>query len=58
MWNWVKTVFIITSLKTEIARSVRGPELQGPRAEDAFGGVVPRAENVGGLDNSRLQSSQ
>ena len=23
------------SLKTEIARSVRGPELQGPRAEDA-----------------------
>ena len=34
---------------TEIARSVRGPKLQGPRAEDAFGGAVPRAENFGDL---------
>ena len=33
---WVDTVFILTSLKTEIARSVRGPKLQGPRAEDAL----------------------
>ena len=29
-------VFILTSLKTEIARSVKGPKLQGPRAEDAM----------------------
>ena len=33
---WVNTVFILTSLKTEIARSVRGPKLQGHRAEDAL----------------------
>ena len=31
-----KTVFKFTSLRTEIARSVRGPKLQGPRAEDAL----------------------
>ena len=30
------TVFILTSLKTEIARSARGPKLQGPRAAEAF----------------------
>ena len=30
------TVFALTSVKTEIARSVRGPELRGPRAEDAL----------------------
>ena len=30
------TVFKLTSLKTEIARSVRGPKLQEPRAEDAL----------------------
>ena len=29
------SVFLI-SLRTEIARSVRGPKLQGPRAEDAM----------------------
>ena len=33
---WINTVFVIISLKTEIARSVRGPKLQGPRAEDAM----------------------
>ena len=33
---WVNTVFILTSLKTEIARSVAGPDLQEPRAEDAL----------------------
>ena len=33
---WVNTVFILTSLKTEIARSARGPKLQGPVAEDAL----------------------
>ena len=27
---------LLTSIKTEIARSVRGPKLQGPRAEDAL----------------------
>ena len=33
---WVNTVFILISLKTEIARSVNGPNLQGLRAEDAM----------------------
>ena len=32
---WVSTVFILISLKTEIARSVKGPKLQGHHAEDA-----------------------
>ena len=30
------TRLILTSLKTEIARSTRGPKSQGPRAEDAL----------------------
>ena len=47
MWIWVNTVFILTSLKTEIARSVRGPKLQEPLAEDAL--AEPRAENFGDL---------
>ena len=34
--DWVSTVFILISLKTEIARSVNGPKLQGPHAEDAM----------------------
>ena len=33
---WVSTVLKLISLKTEIARSVKGPKLQGPRAEDAM----------------------
>ena len=33
---WVSTVFTLISIKTEIARSVRGPKLQGPRVEDAM----------------------
>ena len=33
---WVSTVFILTSLKTKIARSARGPKSRGPRAEDAL----------------------
>ena len=33
---WVNTVLKLTSRKTEIARSARGPKLQGPRAEDAM----------------------
>ena len=32
----VSTVFTLTSLKTEIARSVRGPKLQGHHAEDGM----------------------
>ena len=32
----VNTVFILTSLKTEIARSAKGPKLQEPRAQDAL----------------------
>ena len=33
---WVSTVFVLVSLQTEIAKSVRGPKLQAPRAEDAI----------------------
>ena len=33
---WVNTIFILISLKTEIARSVNGPKLQGPHAKDAM----------------------
>ena len=33
---WVSTVFKLTSRITEIARSVKGPKLQGPHAEDAM----------------------
>ena len=33
--TWVSTVFILISLRTEIARSASGPKLQGLRAEDA-----------------------
>ena len=33
---WVSTVFILTSIKTENAGSVRGPKLQESRAEDAL----------------------
>ena len=37
-WRWicVNTVWKLISLKTEIARSARGPKLQGPHAEDAM----------------------
>ena len=30
VWIWVNTVFILTSRKTEIARSARGPKSPGP----------------------------
>ena len=36
VWIWENTVFIITSLNTQIARSARGPKFQEPRAEDAL----------------------
>ena len=39
----------LISLKTEIARSVNGPKLQGPHAEEANGEAVPRAANFGDL---------
>ena len=32
----VNTVFILTSRKTGIARSARGPKSHGPRAEDVL----------------------
>ena len=41
-------MFILISLKTEIARSVNGPKLQGPHA-GRNGGAVPRAEKFGDL---------
>ena len=47
---WVNTVFTLISLRTEIARSVRRPKSQEPRAEHALAeGAVPRAENFGDL---------
>ena len=49
VWIWVNTVFILLSLKTEIARSVRGPKLQEPPCRRRIGGAVPRAENFGDL---------
>ena len=45
----MSTVFVLISLKTEIARSVKGPKLQGLHAEDANGEAVPRAGNFGDL---------
>ena len=33
---WASVMFTLISQKTEIARSVNGPKLQGPRAEDAM----------------------
>ena len=45
---WVNTVLKLTSRKTEIARSARGLNSQGP-VQKTHGRVVPRAENVGDL---------
>ena len=42
-------MFILISLQTEIARSVKGPKLQGHHAEDAMAEPPPRAENFGDL---------
>ena len=42
-------MFILISLKTEIARSVKGPELQGPPCRRRKSGAVPGAENFGDL---------
>ena len=46
---WVSTVFILISLKTKIARSVKGPKLQGAPCRRRNSGAVPRAENFGDL---------
>ena len=44
---WVSTVLILTSLKTEIAKSARGPKWQGPPCRIRIGGAVLRAEDFG-----------
>ena len=49
---WVNTVFILTSLKTEIAKSARGPKLQGPRAEDALAEPYFVQTNFGDLSTA------
>ena len=46
---WVSTVSFLISSKTEIARSVRGPKLQGPRAEDALAEPYLVPKNFGDL---------
>ena len=46
---WVNTVFILISLKTEIARSVNGPKLQGPPCRRRNGEAVLRGTNFGDL---------
>ena len=46
---WANTVSILISLKTEIARSVKGPKLQGPHAEDAMAKPYLVLENFGDL---------
>ena len=53
VWIWANTVFILTSLKTEIARSVRGPKLRRRR----IGEAVPRAVNFGDLITADLKYS-
>ena len=42
-------MFILISLKTEIARSVKGPKSQGAPCRRRIGGAEPRAENFGDL---------
>ena len=42
-------MFALISLKTEIARSVKGPKLQGAPCRRRNGGAVPRAANFGDL---------
>ena len=46
--SWVSTVVILNSLKTEIARSVRGTKVQEPLQKTLWR-AVPRAENFGDL---------
>ena len=49
MWIWVITVFLLTSLKTEIARSVRRTKITRAPCRRRNGGAVPRAEKFGDL---------
>ena len=49
MWIWVSTVFILTSRKTHIGRSARGPKITRAPCRRRIGRVVPHAENFGGL---------
>ena len=44
---WVNTVFILISLKTEIARSVNGPKITRAPCRRRNGEAVPRAANFG-----------
>ena len=46
---WVNTVLKLTSLKTEIARSVDGPKITRAPCRRRIGSVEPRAENFGDL---------
>ena len=45
---WVNTMFILISLKTEIARSASGPKIRAP-CRRRKGEAVPRADNFGDL---------
>ena len=49
MWIWVKRVFILTSLNTEIARSARDTKIARAPCRRRIGGAVTRAENFGDL---------
>ena len=42
---WVSTVFILSSVKTEIAKSARGPKVQVRRAEN-FGDLITADHKV------------
>ena len=48
-WGFWYALFILISLKIDIARSVKGPELQGPNAEDAMTKTYVVPENFGDL---------
>ena len=49
VWIWINTVFILTSLKTEIARSVKGQIITRAPCTRRIGGAVPLAEICGDL---------
>ena len=57
-WHQGSTVLILTSRKTEIARSARGPKLKEPRAEDALAESYLVQKFCWWFDCSRSQSSQ
>ena len=50
---WVNTVFMVISLRTEVAKSVRGPKLTGPRAEDAMTEPYLMQKNCESRNNHR-----